>query len=226
MRFMNCYSRMNLSYLLEKSVMTNDPRDTGSINEELEQLIEPARLGDKTARERMAELLRPGLRNFAEIIFPNAVKRRADPSDVTQEALIEIDDSIEGFRGSAARELWAWARWKVRAKTKDLYEKHVEAGKRSVNHEVSFSDAVYVEGSDSSPSASAQSREYFARKIEGLPEEERLLMALFYLDGCTPVRAAEALSWTVERVERIRIKAMRRLRQIMEVEGKIGVRQK
>ena len=188
------------------------------VDQELERLIPLAKQGDVAARNRLAEILRPRLRNFAASRLPHIVRHRADASEVAQDALLDIDQTLQDFRGTSAGELIAAAFWKVRAEIKKLIERHVEAAKRSVQLEVNPSDAalalVDAAASGSSPSAAAirnEEREYFFQEIELLPEEENRVMELLYMGELTPDDVAAALGIVVEDVEKIRFKALKRI---------------
>ena len=188
------------------------------VDRELEQLIPLAKQGDRDARNRIAELLRPRLRNFAASRFPQAIRSRTDASEVAQDALLDIDQSLDDFRGVSAGEMKAWAFWKVRDKLSDIYGKHVLAGMRSVNRETSPSDAgmafVHTAMSGSTPSAAAirnEEREYLFQEIGLLPDREQEVMELLYQAELSPQDVAAALHISTEEVEKFRFKALRRI---------------
>ncbi len=192
--------------------------ESDPIDQELQRLIPPAKHGDPVARNRIAELLRPRLRRISASRFPRMICRRTDASEIAQDALLDIFQSFDNFRGTSAGELKAWAYWKVKANLSGVYDKHVLAKRRSVKHEMSPTDAsvgfVDMAASGSTPSAAAirnEEREYFFREIELLPEDEKGVMELLYMGELTPPEVADALQVSTEEVEKIRLKALKRI---------------
>ena len=188
------------------------------VDRELERLIPLAKQGESNARNRIAELLRPRLRNFAASRFPQRLQARADASEVAQDALLDIDQTLDDFRGVSAGELKAWAFWKVRDKLSDIQGKHVLAGKRSIKRETSPSAAdmafVHTAMSGSTPSAAAirnEEREYLLQEIDLLPDREKGVLELLYQGELSPQEVAAALHISTEEVEKIRFKALRRI---------------
>ena len=192
--------------------------ESDPIDKELERLIPPAKQSDPVARNRIAELLRPQLRRIAASRFPQIIRSRTDASEIAQDALLDISQSFDNFRGTSAGELKAWAYWKVMANLSDAYDKHVLANKRSVKHEMSPTDAsvafLDMVASGSTPSAAAirnEEREYLFQEIELLPEDEKGVMELLYIAELSPHEVATVLHISTEDVEKIRLKALKRI---------------
>lgn len=188
------------------------------IDNELNGLIGPFRKGDLKARDRIFELIRPRIRNFASSIFPSSLNRRASCSDVAQDSLMVIWTKKENFRGSTVEEFWAWAFWIVRSQNKALVEKHFHAQKRTVKNEVAIggSNAHVFEQpiNDTTPSENLQEKENIGEAIQALPPSERIVMALLYLDGCTPHTAAQSLSCSTSELNLTWVSALNRLNRI------------
>lgn len=185
--------------------------------DEIMEFVQLARKGDVEALNEVAARLDRPLRKFASIRFPKFLKRRADESDIRQDAMINILDSICDFKGSTASSFLAWACFKVRAAIKNAAEKHTR-GKRNLHLEVVGADAndpIEVAIADNtSPSQTMQRAEELEQLITELPDPLRIVMQLLYSDGMTPERTAESLSWSMEEVETIRVKGLRQLEKL------------
>jgi RNA polymerase sigma factor (sigma-70 family) len=189
----------------------------GSFDQEFGTLIGPFRAKEPVAVNRVLELIRPKIRNFASAILPRKIRHRADGSDLAQDALCKISRNASDFRGSTIHEFWGWAFWQVRDMNSSLIEKHVEAQGRAVGREVAGVNAENIlsvrHGVEPSPSEVYQQKETLEELFRILPEAERVVMYLLYTDGYTLEQAAGFLTSSVAEVNYVRMRALKLLRK-------------
>jgi RNA polymerase sigma-70 factor (ECF subfamily) len=73
---------------------------------DLQQLLDRARAGDRTAWNRLLEHLRPWVR----ALLRASLVRDGDASDLTQEVQLRMARGFERFRGESVTQLRAWTR--------------------------------------------------------------------------------------------------------------------
>lgn len=170
------------------------------------------------ARERLVSFLRPRMRAYAAKYFPELVSAYADPSDVTQEALIRVDSGYDQFHGSTVGQLVAFAQHKVRGRIKNLLEKHSAAkrgGKLRQVHGSAGDDILQTIANRDFSAGSLLSRAEAKRAaIESLPSEMRTVVTLLWISGKSAKEIAEEEGFSVEAVGRLERQALRALPKI------------
>src|SRR3974377_120453 len=73
-------------------------------------LIEQARRGNDTARDKLLELYRNYLRLVARSLISGALRIKLDPSDLVQETFLKAHRDFGQFAGGTEREFVAWLR--------------------------------------------------------------------------------------------------------------------
>ena len=82
----------------------SDSLDFGSFS----RLVQDARQGDAQARSEICRQVERHLRGMAEHDLDQALRRKLNPSDIAQQAMLRMIDGFEDFRGSNSREFYAW----------------------------------------------------------------------------------------------------------------------
>lgn len=177
------------------------------------------------ARCAVMEFLRPRMRSFAAKEFPEVLQSRADPSDITQEALIRVDRGFNEFKGTTVGELIVWAQWKVRGKISDYLAKHVKAEQQSVLNELSgpSNEEFFkvAKSRDLSTSSAVSNIETLRASIESLPEETRRVMFLTLMSEMSNSEIAEELGLSIEEVDRLERRALKALKKITDSAAKV-----
>ena len=152
---------------------------------EAAQLIEAARAGQSGALDSLFAQYRNYLRFVARASFDARLRRKADPSDAVQEALMRAHQGFDGFRGADEPELLAWLRRILTNCLTDLDRRHRQAAARDIGRERSLGQAVdrsshvlqaLLAVDQTTPSEHAQRREEavaLADAIERLRPEDR-----------------------------------------------------
>jgi RNA polymerase sigma-70 factor (ECF subfamily) len=100
-----------------------------------DQLLQLARGGDPSARDRLLARHRPHLRRMVHLRLDPRLAPRVDPSDVVQEALAEAARRLEEYLHQPPLPFYPWLRQIALDRLLDLRRRHLRAGKRSVARE-------------------------------------------------------------------------------------------
>jgi RNA polymerase sigma-70 factor (ECF subfamily) len=99
------------------------------------QLIQLARQGDPTARDRLLDRHRPRLRRMVRLHLDPRLGARVDPSDVVQDTLAEAARRLEEYLRRLPLPFYPWLRHIALDRLLDLRRRHLRARKRSVARE-------------------------------------------------------------------------------------------
>jgi RNA polymerase sigma-70 factor (ECF subfamily) len=152
--------------------MTNNRPDS----EETEGLLEEVRQGNRQALDRLLTRHRDGLRSFVEMRLDPRVAARVDPSDVVQEAQMEVVRRMDDFLKHRPMPFRLWVRKTAYERLLDLHKHHVKRSKRSVRREVALPDQSSfllvrpLLGGRSTPSQRLEAQE-LAERVAGVVAE-------------------------------------------------------
>jgi RNA polymerase sigma-70 factor, ECF subfamily len=107
-------------------------------------LLARVRQGDDQALEELIVRHRPALRRFVELRIDARLNPRLDPSDVVQEAQLEVARRIQDYLRREPMPFWLWLHRTTYEKLISLRRAHVEAARRSTRREVALPDASSI----------------------------------------------------------------------------------
>ena len=107
-------------------------------------LLARVREGDSQALEELIVRHRPALRRFVELRLDPRLNPRLDPSDVVQEAQLEVARRIHDYLQRQPMPFWLWLHRTTYEELIRLRRLHVEAARRSVEREVALPDASSI----------------------------------------------------------------------------------
>lgn len=202
--------------------MKNRSSDTQTQN-----LLHSAQCGDKDAMEMLLMVSEKYLSRLARTQISQRLQGKADPSDLVQEALLEIHRHFSQFRGSTEAEYGVW----LRTILAGLVANHVRRFLGTKQRDARLEQAIAVEINDSSnvfnrqlaaaigtPSEEAVKHEGSLRLVhalESLPEHYRQVIVLRQIQGLPFSQVAEQLGRTVDSVEKLWVRALSRLRELL-----------
>ena len=102
-------------------------------------LLEQVARGDRRALERLLECYRPGLHAFVEARFDPKLRARLDPSDVVQEAQLEVVRRMDDFLRRRPMPFHLWVRKTTYERLLNVIRDQKRA-RRSVEREVALPD--------------------------------------------------------------------------------------
>jgi RNA polymerase sigma-70 factor (ECF subfamily) len=192
------------------------------------RLIEDARREEPGALDRLLESYRNYLRLVARAGLGDALRGKADPSDLVQETLLKAHRNFDDFRGRDEPELVAWLRKILARNLADLARRYHGAASRRVACERSLEDLLapasralgaLLDRNGHSPSESAQRRELsvvLADALAELPADYREAIVLHTLEGRGWDEVATTLGRSPDAARVLWARALKKLRPLIE----------
>jgi RNA polymerase sigma-70 factor (ECF subfamily) len=192
---------------------------------DVDQLLQRARGGDVAALGQLLELYRRYLELLARVEIGPRLRGKVDPSDIVQETFLDAHRGMAGFRGTNENQFLRWLRQILAAKVADLFRHYIGTQARDVRLEIEGafdrSSALLGHGLvalQSTPSQQASQREQavlLANALGELPDDYREVLVLRHLEGLTFPQVAERMARTLDSVEKLWMRGLARLRQVM-----------
>lgn len=195
------------------------------------ELLEQARRGGEAERGRLLESYRHYLALLARVELGRRLQTKVDASDVVQETFLEAHRNFESFRGTGRPEFAAWLRSILAARLAKTVRRFAGTQGRDLRLERDFS--IDLDQSSraldrglfalhSSPSQQAVRREadlQLAEALAALPGEYREVIVLRHFEELTFPDTALRMGKTVDSVQKLWIRALARLRQLVKDES-------
>jgi RNA polymerase sigma-70 factor (ECF subfamily) len=194
---------------------------------EPEQLLQEARAGDAATLGRLLELYRRYLALLARVQIGQRLQGKVDASDLVQETFLEAHRNFVRFEGTSEGQLVGWLRQILAAKLADLLRRYLGTQGRDVRLEREIEDAFdrssvlldrNLVAPHSSPSQQAARREQavlLADALGQLPDDYREVIVLRHLEGLTFPEVARRMGRSLDSVEKLWLRALARLRQLL-----------
>lgn len=109
-----------------------------------EGLLARVGAGDRAALEQLLELHRPFMRRIVEVRMDAALRGRIDPSDVVQEAQLEVARRMDDYLERRPMPFVVWLRQTTLENLLRLRRKHLTAERRSVAREMPLPEGSSV----------------------------------------------------------------------------------
>jgi len=197
---------------------------------ETQELLSSARAGDAEARNSLLERHRDVLRRMVGLRMDRAVQSRLDASDIVQDVLVEANRRLTDYLATAKMPFHVWLRHLARDRLIDAHRRHRAAARRSVDREQSLVGASYddrsamdlaalIRDGEMTPAAAATHHELEARfqaALEILDETDREIILMRHFEQLTNQQAAQALELSEPAAGMRYLRAMRRLRTLLE----------
>lgn len=188
------------------------------------ELLVRAGRGDRGARSELLDRHRERLRRMVMVRLDRRLLPRLDPSDVVQEALAEADQKLSDYLRKRPVPFYPFLRRLAWEHLVRLHEQHVKARRRSVlreacaiSHLSDESTAQLVEKlaqSSLAPEHRLLDAELKSRMMAGLaqlPDNDRELLVLRYLEHLSNREIAEILELTEGAVRTRHTRALAKL---------------
>lgn len=198
-----------------------------AFDEDTDRLVNLAVQGDLAARDRLFARHRDRLERMVAVRMDNLLRARFDPSDVVQEAYMEVSRRLSEYGQTRPIPFYPWLRQIAWERLVELHRWHFRK-KRSVvreQHDVPLSDESFchlAEGlvaSRSSPSGRLVRHELVERvrrAMSSLDVTSREILVLRHLEQLNTNEAAAVLGVSVSAVKSRHFRAMQRLMQELE----------
>lgn len=197
---------------------------------ETEELLDRARLGEDAAVERLLQGHRDALRRIVELRLDPALRRRLDASDIVQDVLIEANRRLPDYLDKPAMPFRLWLRQMAKDRMIDAHRRHRVAARRSLDRE---QPAVAPAARDQStldllgqladreltPAAEATWQELkrrFEAAVAELDDQDREIVMMRHFEQLSNSEVALALDLTPPAASMRYLRAMRRLRALLD----------
>jgi len=192
--------------------------------------MERAIRGEESARHALLGLHRDDLRRMVEARLDRRISMRVDASDVVQDALIDAWRRLDGYLRDRPLPFLAWLRQIVGERIVDTHRRHISAQCRGIQREerlleISNESAVVLARrlftNDPSPSKLLVRKEFQERlkqALVSLPSKDREILVMRHIEQLGTVQIASALGITEGAVKARLLRALQRLRGLMESE--------
>lgn len=199
--------------------------------EENAELVNRIIRGDREALAEMFSLYRPRLWRMINFRLHPRLRGRIDPDDVLQDAWMRAVERIGYFLRGASHSSFIWFRMIVDQTLVELHRRHIGAEKRSATKEKSIdarwrsdttssSMAFHLMGQLPSPSSALRHTEMAGQldaALQGMDEIDREVLALRHFEELTNSETAKVLDMTEQAASARYVRALRRLKQIVEL---------
>ncbi len=201
-----------------------------SAEPDTDALLAQASQGDADAGQRLLARHRDRLKRMVAVRLDRRLLARLDPSDVVQEALAEAARRLPAYLRERPLPFYPWLRQLAQERLDKAYRHHLRAGKRDARREaLPLPDESALElaqrllGRGSSPSerlARQEVRERVRAALARLPERDREVLVLRYLEQLATREVAEILGIPEGTVKSRHLRALERLRGLLgDLEG-------
>jgi len=198
------------------------------VSESWEQRV---REGDRVALASLFAEHQDRLARWVELRLDARLRGRLSPSDVVQEVYLAAEQRLDHFHGRPDLSFAVWIRLVAGQRMIDLHRRHLGTEARDVSREVSLDAnragpaasavnlAARIAGDLTSPSHAAirnEERELLVRAFEAMDPVDREVLALRHFDELTNEEVAQLLAIPKGTASKRYIRALGRLRSILE----------
>jgi RNA polymerase sigma-70 factor (ECF subfamily) len=197
-------------------------------SEQTRALLERIGQGDRQALDRLLARYRPDLQTFIDYHLEPALRARVDPSDVVQEAQLEVVRRMDDFLERRPMPFHLWARKTAYERLLNLRRDHRVRARRSVDREQPLPDPSSLLlvrpliDRSASPSQQAQARERAERisqAVAELGEADRAILMMRHAEELSYAEIACLLDIETATARKRYGRALIRLQKVLEQHG-------
>jgi RNA polymerase sigma-70 factor (ECF subfamily) len=193
-----------------------------------DELLLLAQRGEQLAVQRLLERHRPRLRRMIDVRLDKRLSARVDPSDLLQDSLLEASRKLNDYLATRPLPFYPWLRAIAWQRLQDQYRRHVQAKRRSVKYEeptVPLPDksAMLLASEFIDPGTSPsqrllreESQRRIRESLDQLDPTDREILVLRHLEQMPVAEIASVLSISEGAVKMRRLRAIERLRNLLE----------
>ena len=207
--------------------------NTGQDRNEIHQLVDMAAEGDGSAMSELFDRYREPLKKMVRVRLNRHLCGRIDESDVVQDAYLEAARRLNDYASGPRAPFLLWLRKITGQRLIDLHRRHLGAQARDARAEVSFhqvrppmASSVFLAqallGGLTSPTQAAvkaESRQAIQDALCSMSDVDREILSLRHLEALSNVEAAEELDLDPSAASKRYLRALQRLKVILEEAG-------
>ncbi|MEM6472667.1 MAG: sigma-70 family RNA polymerase sigma factor [Planctomycetota bacterium] len=201
-------------------------------DDQTENLLTAAKAGDEDAVNRLLEKHRAPIRRLIELRLDRKVQRRVDVSDVVQDVMIEASGRLEKYLSDPSMAFHLWLRQIAWDRIIDTYRRHRVSAKRNMDREQPMAApagpdqstlelAIQLCDPSLTPAAAATQREIAIKveeAIEKMNDQDREIIIMRHYEHLSNLEIAEVLGLNPPAASMRYLRAVRRLREMLEDE--------
>jgi RNA polymerase sigma-70 factor (ECF subfamily) len=195
-----------------------------------EDLLRRAAAGDEAALGALWERHRARLRQMIRLRLDRRLQGRVDPSDVLQDAYLDLAARLPEYARDRPMPTYLWLRLVAGQRLAQVHRQHLGAAKRDAGREVSLYRGALPQASSASLAAQLLGRFTTASQaalraerqlqlqeiLNGIDPMDREILALRHFEQLTNGEAAQVLSLSKTAASNRYIRALGRLRDLLE----------
>jgi RNA polymerase sigma-70 factor (ECF subfamily) len=191
-----------------------------------DELVRRAARGQEQALAELFARHRGRLRQMVRLRLDGRLQGRVDPSDVLQEAYIDLAQKLPDFARKPSMPFFLWLRMVVGERLLRVHRHHLGAAKRDAGREISLHGGAYPEASSASLAAQllgrmtsasraalrAETRLVLQGVLNAMDPVDREVIALRHFEELGNDEAAAVLGLTKAAASKRYVRAMLRLK--------------
>jgi RNA polymerase sigma-70 factor, ECF subfamily len=208
--------------VIGSKIVPDEPDDLTQLERRVDQ-------GDGQALLALFSCHRQRLKHIIRLRIDDRLKRRVDPSDVLQEAFLDVARRAADYLAAPTLPPFLWFRWVAREKLLALHRRHLGARLRDAGLEVSIhqrglphassaSLAAMLLGRLTSPTLAARRVEVQKKiqdALDGMDSIDREIITLRHFEELSNVEAAKVLGLSKTAASNRYIRALKRLKDAL-----------
>ena len=196
---------------------------------EVSKIIAKVREGDRTALATLFAQHEKRLIRMVQSRLDPRLKGRIEPSDVLQDAFMEVSTRLDSFLENENMPVFLWLRLIVAQRLITLHRKHLNTKMRDAKREVplygkqypeasSIALAAHLTGGFDTPSqivVKAERAQIVQSAVDSLREMDREILTLRHIEQLTRSEMAQVLGLEEATAAKRYVRAMQRLRKAL-----------
>jgi RNA polymerase sigma-70 factor (ECF subfamily) len=196
---------------------------------EIQALVTAAAGGDRDAMSHLFEIYQARLRQMIALRIDPRVKSRIDPSDVLQEAYLDVSRKLEDYTKKANMSFYVWLRLVTGERLLKIHRTHLRTEKRDINREQRCHPAMPDASSvclvevlaNQSTSASQrvirkEAHDILKEALDEMDLIDREVLVMRHFENLSNQEVAETMGITKTAASNRYIRAMKRLKTELE----------
>jgi RNA polymerase sigma-70 factor (ECF subfamily) len=194
-------------------------------------LLDALDAGDRSALGRLLDRQRPALRAFVDVRLDGRLRARLDPSDIVQEAQLEVARRVDAFLEQRPMPFHLWVRKLAYQRLLNARRDHLQRAKRAAGRERPLPDrsslllARPLVHAGPSPSQQLEAREFadrVGRAVADLAEADREVLLMRHAEQLSYGEVACLLEIEPAAARKRYGRALIRLRNVLRDHGLLG----
>jgi RNA polymerase sigma-70 factor, ECF subfamily len=197
-----------------------------------EDLLAEVRGGDDGAVNELLDRHRDAVRRMIDLRMDQVLKRRVDASDIVQEVLIDASRRLRDYLANPVMPFHLWLRQMAKDRLIDAHRRHRQTARRSMDREQPLAAASPEQSSinlanqlrdqqltPAAAAAWAELQRRFETACAALDEQDQEIVLMRHFEHLANSEAAASLGLSPQAASMRYLRAMRRLRQLLEGEN-------